>query len=65
MIRQLLNRLTISLPVLLGVIVVCFVLLQVAPADPAAVIAGPTATADELAQAVSYTHLTLPTTPYV
>ena len=50
MIRQLLNRLTISLPVLLGVIVVCFVLLQVAPADPAAVIAGPTATADELAQ---------------
>ncbi|WP_313457775.1 ABC transporter permease, partial [Achromobacter sp.] len=50
MIRQLLNRLAISLPVLLGVIVVCFVLLQVAPADPAAVIAGPTATADELAQ---------------
>ena len=50
MIRQILNRFTISLPVLLGVVVVCFVLLQVAPADPAAVIAGPTATTEELAQ---------------
>ena len=49
MIRQILNRFTISLPVLLGVVVVCFVLLQVAPADPAAVIAGPTATTEELA----------------
>lgn len=49
MIKQLLNRLYTSIPVLLGVILVCFVLLQVAPADPAAVIAGPTATAADLA----------------
>jgi len=48
MIRQLLNRLSLSLPVLLGVIVICFILLQVAPSDPAAVLAGPTATEQDL-----------------
>jgi len=48
MIRQLLNRLSLSLPVLLGVIVICFALLQVAPSDPAAVLAGPTATEQDL-----------------
>jgi len=48
MIRQLLNRLSLSLPVLLGVVVICFVLLQVAPSDPAAVLAGPTATEQDL-----------------
>jgi len=39
MLHQLLNRLSLSLPVLLGVIVICFALLQVAPSDPAAVLA--------------------------
>jgi len=48
MIRQLLNRLSLSLPVLAGVIVICFALLQVAPSDPAAVLAGPTATEQDL-----------------
>jgi len=48
MLRQLLNRLSLSLPVLLGVIVICFALLQVAPSDPAAVLAGPTATEQDL-----------------
>ncbi|OZI37420.1 peptide ABC transporter [Bordetella genomosp. 10] len=49
MIRQLLHRAYVSLPVLLGVILICFVLLQVAPGDPAAVIAGPTASAAQIA----------------
>ena len=45
-----LNRLLTSLSVLAGVIVIGFVLIQVAPADPAAVRAGGSATAEEIAE---------------
>jgi ABC-type dipeptide/oligopeptide/nickel transport system permease component len=41
--RQILHRLLISLPALLGVLFLCFCLLQVVPADPAIIIAGPDA----------------------
>jgi len=44
------NRLLTSLSVLAGVIVIGFVLIQVAPADPAAVRAGGSATAEEIAE---------------
>lgn len=44
------NRLLTSLSVLAGVIVIGFVLIQVAPADPAAVRAGGSATAEEVAE---------------
>src|SRR5260370_17530949 len=39
----------ISLPVLLGVLLIGFLLLQVVPTDPATVVAGPTATTAEVA----------------
>jgi peptide/nickel transport system permease protein len=41
--RQIFHRLLISLPALLGVLFLCFCLLQVVPADPAIIIAGPDA----------------------
>jgi glutathione transport system permease protein len=41
--RQIIHRLLISFPALLGVLFLCFCLLQVVPADPAIVIAGPDA----------------------
>lgn len=44
MARHIAHRLMISLPVLLGVLLIGFLLLQVVPTDPATVIAGPTAT---------------------
>lgn len=44
------SRLLTSLSVLAGVIVIGFVLIQVAPADPAAVRAGGSATAEEIAE---------------
>ena len=43
------RRLLISVPALLGVLFACFLLLQVAPTDPAAVIAGPDASAATIA----------------
>jgi len=46
--KHLLNRLLVSFPVLLGVILVGFVLIQIAPADPAAVIGGASATQADL-----------------
>ncbi len=46
MIRPTLARLAMSVPVLVGVLLVGFVLMQVVPTDPAIVRAGPTATAD-------------------
>lgn len=46
MLRHILQRLLIALPVLLGVLVVGFFLMQVVPNDPAVVRAGPTATID-------------------
>lgn len=41
--RQIVHRLLISIPALLGVLFLCFCLLQVVPADPAIIIAGPEA----------------------
>lgn len=49
MLRHVLNRLIIAIPVLLGVLAVGFLLMQVVPTDPAIVRAGPTATADVVA----------------
>ncbi|MFV0492193.1 MAG: ABC transporter permease [Pseudorhodobacter sp.] len=44
MIETVVNRLLLSIPVLLGVLVLGFVLIQFAPGDPARILAGPTAT---------------------
>src|SRR5262245_56222040 len=44
MARHIAHRLMISLPVLLGVLLIGFLLLQVVPIDAASVVAGPTAT---------------------
>src|ERR1700712_4760758 len=41
--QQIVHRLLISLPALLGVLFLCFCLMQVVPADPAAIVAGPDA----------------------
>jgi len=48
MARHIAHRLMISLPVLLGVLLIGFLLLQVVPTDPATVVAGPTATRAEV-----------------
>src|SRR3981081_1374308 len=45
--RPIAPLLMISLPVLLGVLLIGFLLLQVVPTDPATVVAGPTASAAE------------------
>jgi glutathione transport system permease protein len=47
--RQIVHRLIISFPAVLGVLFLCFCLLQVVPADPAAIIAGPDAKAETIA----------------
>ena len=47
--RQIVHRLLISFPALLGVLFLCFCLLQVVPADPATIIAGPDAKAETIA----------------
>src|SRR5690242_4333260 len=47
--RQIVHRLLISIPALLGVLFLCFCLLQVVPADPAMIIAGPDAKAETIA----------------
>src|SRR5438067_6229357 len=49
MARQIVHRLLISFPALLGVLFLCFCLLQVVPADPAMIIAGPDAKAETIA----------------
>jgi ABC-type dipeptide/oligopeptide/nickel transport system permease component len=46
--RQIVHRLLISFPALLGVLFLCFCLLQVVPADPALIIAGPDARQDTI-----------------
>ncbi len=46
MLRTILQRLLLAVPVLLGVLLVGFLLMQVVPNDPAVVRAGPTATQD-------------------
>jgi ABC-type dipeptide/oligopeptide/nickel transport system permease component len=47
--RLIVYRLLISLPALLGVLFLCFCLLQVVPTDPAMIIAGPDAKAETIA----------------
>src|ERR1043166_7774311 len=49
MARQIVHRLLISVPALVGVLFLCFCLLQVVPADPAMIIAGPDAKAETVA----------------
>ncbi|MGE0719583.1 MAG: ABC transporter permease [Alphaproteobacteria bacterium] len=46
MARHIVQRLLLSVPVLFGVLLIGFLLLQVVPTDPAVVLAGPLATAD-------------------
>lgn len=48
MARHIAHRLLISIPVLFGVLLIGFALLQVVPTDPAIVLAGPTATRAEI-----------------
>ena len=47
--RQIVHRLLVSFPALLGVLFLCFCLMQVVPADPASIIAGPDANAETIA----------------
>ena len=49
MLRHVIHRLALSIPVLLGVLLVGFLLMQVVPTDPATVRAGPMASADVVA----------------
>jgi ABC-type dipeptide/oligopeptide/nickel transport system permease component len=46
---QIVRRLLISLPALLGVLFLCFCLMQVVPSDPAAIVAGPDAKPETIA----------------
>ena len=48
MIHQFIQRLLTAIPVLFGVLLIGFVMLQVIPTDPATIIAGPTGTAEEI-----------------
>jgi ABC-type dipeptide/oligopeptide/nickel transport system permease component len=50
MLNHIAQRLAMSVPVLLGVLLFGFLLLQLVPADPAAIVAGPTATPELVAQ---------------
>ncbi len=46
--RHIVHRLLVAVPVLFGVLLIGFCLLQVVPTDPATVLAGPTASKDEV-----------------
>ena len=46
MLRHVIQRLLLAIPVLLGVLLIGFILMQVVPNDPAVIRAGPTATQD-------------------
>lgn len=50
MTRHIVERLLVSVPVLFGVLLIGFLLLQVVPTDPATVLAGPTASAEDVAR---------------
>ena len=50
MLRHTLNRLLLAVPVLFGVLLIGFLLMQVVPTDPAIVRAGPQATAEVVAE---------------
>ena len=49
MLRHALHRLVLAIPVMFGVLLIGFLLMQVVPTDPATVRAGPTATPDVIA----------------
>ena len=49
MLKTVLDRLALSVPVLLGVLLFGFLLMQIVPGDPALVVAGPSATPDVVA----------------
>jgi glutathione transport system permease protein len=49
MLQHIAHRLLISIPVLIGVLFIGFMLMQVVPTDPATVLAGPTASAADVA----------------
>lgn len=49
MLQAILQRLVLSVPVLFGVLLFGFLLLQIVPGDPALVVAGPTATPEVIA----------------
>ena len=55
MVGYILRRIASTVPVMLIVAALVFLMLRLTPGDPAAIIAG------DNANAVSYTHLTLPT----
>ena len=48
MLHHIAHRLLISIPVLIGVLFIGFLLMQVVPTDPATVLAGPTASAADV-----------------
>ena len=50
MLRHALHRLVLAVPVMFGVLLIGFLLMQVVPTDPAIVRAGPTATPDVIAE---------------
>ncbi|MBR0643353.1 ABC transporter permease [Plastoroseomonas hellenica] len=50
MLRYLIQRLLLAIPVMLGVLLIGFLLMQVVPTDPATVRAGPSATAEVVAE---------------
>ncbi len=50
MLNHVASRLALSVPVLFGVLLFGFLLLQLVPADPAAIIAGPTASPELIAE---------------
>ncbi len=60
MLRHVVQRLLLAVPVLLGVLAIGFLLMQVVPTDPAAVRAGPMATADVVAAIRTELGLDLP-----
>ena len=47
--RHIVHRILILLPALIGVLFLCFCLLQVVPSDPAQIIAGPDANPETVA----------------
>ena len=50
MLNHIAQRVAMSVPVLLGVLLFGFLLLQLVPADPAAIVAGPTASPELVEQ---------------
>ena len=57
--RHIVHRILILLPALIGVLFLCFCLLQVVPSDPAQIIAGPPYCAVRLDRTILGHHLRL------